>query len=39
MPENNNKKYLVSNFYEHVAFLRVVFMKELALSVVVHALF
>ena len=34
MPENNNKQYLVSYFYKHVAFLRVVFMKELALSVV-----
>ena len=35
----NNKQYLVSYFYKHVAFLKVFFIKELACSivVVVHA--
>ena len=35
--KNNNKQYLVSYFYKHVAFLLRVFLKkELARSVVVH---
>ena len=35
--ENNNKQYLVSYFYKHVALLLRVFLKkELARSVVVH---
>ena len=40
MSENNNKQYLVSYFYKHVAFLIVFFLvKEPALSVVVHTFF
>ena len=30
MSENNDKQYLVSCFYKDVAFLRVLFIKELA---------
>ena len=37
--ENNNKQYLVSYFYKHVAFLRTFFIKELACFVVVHTFF
>ena len=39
MSENNNKQYLVSYFYEHFAFLRVFFIKELPCSLVVHTFF
>ena len=34
--ENNNKQYLASYFYKHVAFLIVFFVKEIAHSAVVH---
>ena len=37
--ENNNKQYLVSYSYKHVAFLRVSFIKELARSVIVYTFF
>ena len=38
--ENNDKLYLVSYFYKHVAFLRVfLYIKELACSVVLHTFF
>ena len=38
--ESNNKLYLVSYFYKHVAFLRVVlYIKELACSIIVHTFF
>ena len=37
--ENNNKQYLVSYFYKHVAFLRVLFLKEFARSIVIRTFF
>ena len=39
MSENNNKQYLVSYFYKHVAFLRVLFIKKLERSVAIHTFF
>ena len=39
LSENNNKEYLVSYFYKHIAFYRVLFIKELACSVLVHTFF
>ena len=37
--EDNNKQYLVSHFNKHDTFLRVLFLKELARSVIVHTFF
>ena len=37
--ENNNKQDLNYYFYQHIAFLEVFFIKELAHSVVVHPFF
>ena len=37
--ESNNKQDLVLYFHKHVTFLRLLFLKELARSIIVHALF
>ena len=37
--ENNNKQYLVSYFYKHVAFLRYFLIKTLGCSLIVHTFF
>ena len=37
--ENNNKQYLVSYFYKHIAFLTVFFIKELTHPIIIHTFF
>ena len=39
MSDNKIKQYLVSYFYKHLAFLKVLFKRELPCSVVVHTFF